>query len=61
MEQVRTRNALSRIEAALNRIEALAGPAIHRDPAADAQHDRLRQEAGAALAAIDQLIADLER
>ena len=61
MEQVRTRNALSRIEAALSRIDAIAEGLPRRDNGPAAGDDRVRREAAAALSSLDKLIADLER
>ncbi len=60
MEQVRTRNALSRIDAALARIDDLAERLPRRDAPPPSTNDRVRQEAAAALSALDDLIAELE-
>ncbi|HSG57606.1 MAG TPA: hypothetical protein VLA45_19300 [Paracoccaceae bacterium] len=74
MEQERIVRAMARIEAAASRIEAAAArPLVSRPPAipspsdhtlADREladkHERLRQEAWAALAEIDSLIETLD-
>lgn len=61
MEHVRTSNALGRIEAALSRIETGAGLSTRQNSGLAVKHDRLRKEAAAALSALDELIADIER
>jgi hypothetical protein len=69
MEQERIARALARIEAAARRIEAAAtlAPAPRAAPPASPsdtdlarKHERLRQEAWAALAEIDSLIETLD-
>lgn len=57
MEQVRTENALVRIEAALARINDAAKPAGSPDAALAARHAALQRKVTAALADLDKLIA----
>ena len=62
MEEERIAKALARIEAAARRIESAAttpAPAAS-DPDLAQRHERLRKEAWAALAEIDDLIGVLE-
>ncbi|MGC1271530.1 MAG: hypothetical protein WA842_13140 [Croceibacterium sp.] len=59
MEADRISAAMARINAAVARLEAAAArPAPTGVP--QAQHERLRNEAGAALAQLDRLIGSLE-
>jgi hypothetical protein len=61
----RIAQALARIKAATGRIEAAAGTPPARDEGGDPELSRkyqaLREEAGAALAGLDQLIGSLDR
>lgn len=59
MESDRITQALARIEAASNRIEAAAGQRTASDPLLQARFDRLRGEAEGALAEVEALIEDL--
>ena len=64
MDADRIGRALARIEAAAERIASTAGGAENR-PSGDEElarrHEKLRREAGAALAELDQLILALEQ
>lgn len=59
MEQVRTENALTRIEAALARISDAAKRPGSPDAALAARHAALQHKVTAALADLDQLIAEV--
>lgn len=59
MEADRIPAALARIEAATRRIERAAS-GIAGDPQLQARHERLRAEAGAVLADLDELIGALD-
>ena len=59
MEGDRIAQALARIEAASNRIEAAAKQRTGSDPQLQVRYDRLRGEANAALAEVEALIEDL--
>jgi hypothetical protein len=60
MNANRISTALARIEAASARIEATARAPRAGDADLQARHDRLRSDAGAALADLDRLIGTLE-
>ena len=61
MDGDRILQALSRIDAAADRIAAAARAGdAGGDPQLEARYDALRREAGAALSQIDRLIASLE-
>lgn len=63
MDLQRIPTALARIEAAAERIAASARrpPPRAADPELARRHRRLQEEAGAALAELDQLILELEQ
>ena len=61
MDGERIAQALARIEAAAGRIEAARPVATSTNPALQAKYDRLRREAGNALAEIDRLLERLEQ
>jgi hypothetical protein len=63
MDGERISRALARIEAAASRIEAAASAPAGSQPDSylPAKYQALRNEAGAALADLDRLIASLER
>ncbi len=62
MEEERIAKALARIEAAARRIENAATKPVasQSDPELEQRHERLREEAWAALSEIDSLIEVLE-